>query len=879
MDCRQLFLHARTTFPDVMNSMVQNGFGNFTQKNFPERDEPDLRGDLFELVLRGIGDGIWGLNTETKEAYFSPGWKEQLGYSEGELEDRYETFEALLHPEDREKFNTALLDCLGPASDAFSVLYRMRHKGGGYRWILSRGSALRGRDGKAGRIIGLHTDITDVLSPYNERINYQKAILDTIKDAYIVTSGIEIVDVNSNFFFISGYTREELIHIKITDLIAEESMPEFERIRNLLREESYASSEIACRRKDGSPIQVEFVATFLDDLKSSAIVIVRDITEIKSSEKNLLHYQRLLQFVIEHNRNAVAVHDKDLRYMYVSRPYIELFNLQGKEIIGKHHYEVMPQMPEAFKEYHQRALRGEVIRSKEGPSAFNPEKYVVWECRPLYEDDNEIGGFILYIEDITERKKMEELLVNEKEQFKTTLMSVADGVISTDVRGNIMVMNSIAEKLTGWAFGEAKGRYVGEVLKIICEQTRTPVNDPMEQSMARGKPIEYGNILLVSKAGDELPVEISVAPIKHGDGKISGAVFIVRDVSQKRAEQRKIEYLSYHDELTGLYNRRYIEEARKALDSPENLPLTIFSIDVDGLKMANDAFGHEYGDQLLKRIAEILSRVCRPGDIIGRVGGDEFCILMKKTDEYGAALIEKKIQKEVAELKFYPIIASLAVGFAVKHSPEDDIKTVMALSDHFMYQNKIRSSKDMKSRTIELMLNQNYLLSKYERSHTERVSLYSEAIGRAMNLYDKVVQDIKTAGLLHDIGKIMIPASIINKPGKLTKGEMDLVKRHSEIGYQLLRAVDDYVHISMYVLHHHERWDGTGYPIGLRGEKIPLISRIIAVADAFEAMTAERPYKEKMTVEEAVEELRRCSGRQFDPKIVNLFIEKVVPTL
>jgi diguanylate cyclase (GGDEF)-like protein/PAS domain S-box-containing protein len=859
--------------------MEQNNVNKIKRKNCPDKDEADIRADLFSLVLKGTGEGVWDLNLETKEIYFSPSWKEQLGYSDSELANTCETFDALLHPDDREKSKSALPDFLGSASETFSTLYRMRHKDGVYRWILSRGTALRDQSGRAYRVVGFHTDITGILKPHLENINYQKAILDTIKDAYIVTDRAGIVDVNSNFFDISGYTKEELIHIKLTDLIAEESIPEYHWIRDQLLKEGRVSSEIVCKRKDGNPVHVEFVATLLDDSQSTVIIIVRDITEIKNSEKSLLRYQRLLRFVIEHNRNAVAVHDKNLIYMYVSQPYIELFNLQGKEIIGKHHYEVLPQMPEHFKEYHQRALRGEIIRSKEGPSAFNPEKYVVWECRPLYEDDEHIEGFILYIEDITERKKIEELLVNEKEQFKTTLMSVADGVISTDVHGNIMVMNSIAENLTGWVFSEAKDRHINDVLNIIGEQTRSPVKDPMEQSMAWGRPIEYNNTLLISKTGKELPVEISVAPIKHGDGKISGAVFIVRDVSEKRAEQRKIEYLSYHDELTLLYNRRYIEEARKILDTPENLPLTIFSIDVDGLKLANDAFGHEYGDRLLKKVAKILNRVCRPEDIIGRVGGDEFSILMKKTDERDAALIEKKIQKEVAALKFYPIVASLAIGFAVKHSPEDDIKTVVALSDHFMYQNKIKSSKAMKSKTIQMVLSHNYSISKYERSHTENVSRYCEVIARAMNMYDKAVQDIKTTGLLHDIGKIMIPSHIINKPGKLSKDEMDLVKRHSEIGYQLLRSVDDYAHISKYVLYHHENWDGSGYPTGLRGEKIPLFSRIIAVADAFEAMTADRPYRKRKTVQEAVEELKKGAGKKFDPKIVKLFIENVIPSL
>ena len=782
------------------------------KKNYPDTD----RAELLELVFRGNNEGIWDWNLETNEIYFSPRWKEQLGFADSELENKPDTIEMLLHPGDTDRYKSTLFGYLNSSSEVYSIQYRLKHKDGSFRWILSRGAALRDQNGKAYRLAGSHTDITDILKPYLENNNYQSIILDTLKDGHVFT-------------------------------------------------------EMASRRKDGSTLYVEAAASILSRSPFIRAFFLRDITERRNSEKKLFHYQELMRYIIEHNRNAVAVHDKNLNYMYVSQPYIELFNLHGKELIGRHHYEVLPSMPEDFKEVHRRVLRGEIIRSDETFSAFDAGKYVVWECRPWYEDDGSIGGFILYIEDITERKKFEQLMINEKEQLKTTLLSVGDGVISTDVRGNIVVMNPVAEKLTGWSISEAEGREINSVFRIIREQTRVPVEDFIMQILTQGKVIDYSNKLLISKTGNELPVEISVAPIVHSDGSVSGAVFIFRDVSEKRAEQRKIEFLSYNDVLTGLYNRRYIEDAMIDLDTPENLPITIFSVDVNGLKLANDAFGHEFGDQLLKTFADILKGVCQPEDVIGRVGGDEFCILMKNTDEDEAASIKERILDEMSKLKLYPIVASLAIGFAVKHSPEDDIKTVMVLSDHRMYQDKIKSRKTMRTQTIQMALDHNNLSHTHEQSHSYNVSLYCEAIARAMGFDEKSVQEIKTAGLLHDIGKIMISSHILNKSGKLSKDEFNLVKRHPEVGYQLLRTVDEYAHLSEFVLYHHECWDGSGYPIGLKDEEIPLFSRIIAVADAFDAMTGERPYQRTKTQSEAIEELKRGMGTQFDPEIVKIF--------
>jgi putative nucleotidyltransferase with HDIG domain len=197
-------------------------------------------------------------------------------------------------------------------------------------------------------------------------------------------------------------------------------------------------------------------------------------------------------------------------------------------------------------------------------------------------------------------------------------------------------------------------------------------------------------------------------------------------------------------------------------------------------------------------------------------------------------------------------------------------------ADNQMYREKLKHGKIMRSQTIETVLrNINF---KYDREqiHTERVSQYSEAIAKAMGLSEQAVNDIKSAGVLHDIGKIIIPPEILNKPGRLTDEEYAIVKRHSETGYQILKSSDEYAKLAEYVLYHHERWDGSGYPQGLKGEEIPLQSRIISVADAYEAMTAIRPYQKTQTKEEATAELLRCAGTQFDPRIVDVFVRQVL---
>ena len=193
-----------------------------------------------------------------------------------------------------------------------------------------------------------------------------------------------------------------------------------------------------------------------------------------------------------------------------------------------------------------------------------------------------------------------------------------------------------------------------------------------------------------------------------------------------------------------------------------------------------------------------------------------------------------------------------------------------------MYRHKLTESLSMRSRTIDLIMNTLFEKNKREMSHSKRVSEICESIAKTLRLNADAVNDLKTAGLMHDIGKIGIDEHILNKPNKLNKNEWDEIKRHPEIGYRILSSVNEFSEVAEYVLEHHERWDGQGYPRGLKGKKISLQARVIAFADAYDAMTSDRTYCKALSMEEALVEIKRCSGAQFDPAIAEVFVTDVL---
>lgn len=503
--------------------------------------------------------------------------------------------------------------------------------------------------------------------------------------------------------------------------------------------------------------------------------------------------------------------------------------------------------------------------------SLNNGKVTYYESRLVLYSEN---SYLAIVRDITERKLLEKALHEEKELLKMTLISVGDGVISTDEKGNVRLINEVAENLIGWKQDEAFGRPFEEVFNIINDKTKDKFDSPVNMVFSTGKIIELPEgTVLISKTGKYIPIEDSAAPIKDVNGKITGVVLVFRDATEKKRKQERIEYLSFHDQLTGLYNRRFYDEETARMDTSRNYPLSIIVADVNGLKLANDAFGHLIGDELIRKAAETLKKEFRSDDIIARVGGDEFVILLPKTELSVAEQLLERIKKAEATEKVGPIKLSISFGCAAKCTLDITMDEIFKSAEDNMYKQKLAESQSIRMKIINDIISSKYDGCEADKKRSKKTSELCGKIGEKLGLSVNDIEELKTAGLLHDIGNVTFDEEILRKPQELSEYESAVMKHHTEAGYQILRSVNEMARVAEYVLAHHERWDGKGYPRGLNGDNIPLQSRIISVADAFYAMTSDRLYRKTLSKEEAINEIKNNAGTQFDPYISEILIK------
>lgn len=326
-----------------------------------------------------------------------------------------------------------------------------------------------------------------------------------------------------------------------------------------------------------------------------------------------------------------------------------------------------------------------------------------------------------------------------------------------------------------------------------------------------------------------------------------------------------------HDALTGLYNRAFFEEELQRLNTGRQLPLSVIVGDVNGLKITNDVFGHYEGDKIIRAAAEVMGRVCRSEDIVARWGGDEFIILLPRTSEKTAENICNRINKACLGNNDTIIQLSISLGCATKLDVREDVRMTVKSAEDRMYRHKLFESRNFRRSLIASL--RDTLADRYQESaeHVERMEQLSVMIGTAADLTDTELDELKLLAQLHDIGKVAVNDNVINTPGKLDSAGWAEVRMHSEIGYRIALSSPDVSRVADYILYHHERWDGTGYPLGRKSYEIPKLSRIIAIIDAYDVMTHDRSYKAAMSHNEAIDELIRCSGKQFDPYFVEVF--------
>ena len=371
-------------------------------------------------------------------------------------------------------------------------------------------------------------------------------------------------------------------------------------------------------------------------------------------------------------------------------------------------------------------------------------------------------------------------------------------------------------------------------------------------------------------------LESVISPLYDINDEIIGVVGVTRDITEQQERYEEMVYISNHDYLTGLFNRRYYIKMLEEMDRKKEYPFSVINIDFNGLKIINDAYGHAIGDHALIKTANILTKNSPDSYIISRVSGDEFTMILpgcrnEETDQLIEKLLTAFSRERIANIEL-----SVAIGYYVKRDNTISIDEVRKLAENDMFRHKIMERKSVKNKAISAILKTLTEKHEAERLHSDRVAEFSCKLGETLGLSKPELLEHKTAALFHDIGKISIPDDIINKNGPLTKEEYEIMKSHTEVGYQILRAADEYSQLAIYASSHHERYDGQGYPNGLKGEDIPLFSRIISIADAFEAITSDRPYRKAKSIEFAANEIRTFAGVQFDPELARLFVEKVL---
>ena len=453
-------------------------------------------------------------------------------------------------------------------------------------------------------------------------------------------------------------------------------------------------------------------------------------------------------------------------------------------------------------------------------------------------------------------------------QVQKAVESTSDAIAIHDREGAISYQNRAHREMAGYTLKELNTIWEPAIIYEDPEQLKKIFTAVLCGGAWKGEQI------IKTKDDRKIMTLMQVDAVKDDKGKIIGVITTHKDITERKQADQQVLFLSYHDQLTCLFNRRFYEEEKRRVDSGENMPISLIMLDVNGLKLANDAFGHLFGDRILQLAAAIISREIRAADIAARIGGDEFVVLLPQCDHSEVEAVARRIIHATSTARIESLELSVSLGWSTKSEPDEAMDELFKRAEDNMYQRKLYEGPSMRGHAIKTIAQTMFEKIPGEKEHSDRVGSICESIGRAMGLSSDGIAEIRTVGMLHDIGKISLDQAVLNKPGGLTHSEWSEIKRHPEIGYRILSTVNEMALLAEYTLSHHENWDGTGYPRGLRGKDIPLQARIIRIADAYDAMISERSYKKALTHQEAIQEIAKYAGIQFDPSLANFFIDR-----
>lgn len=676
-------------------------------------------------------------------------------------------------------------------------------------------------------------------------------------------------------------------------------------------------------------------AFMLRGLAANAAVALENaqmLAERTNSENLARQSEQFLASIFSSIQDGISIIDTSMTIIRVN-PVMEKWYAHAMPLVGKKCYEAYYSRKKLCEgcptiETLKTGKAAYEVISKMGPGG----KAVGWldmYSYPLVDEvTGKIKGVIEYVRDITERKNAEEALRESEEKYRKIIEHSNDVIMLTKVDGTIEYLSPACRMVLGYEPDELIGRTPwlmhADDLKRVKGIFSQALNGSSESNF------EYR---ILTKNNEIKWVSHSWSPIVK-DGKVQLVVSIIRDISEpkKSSEQLRILYkeltesnrqmgqLALRDSQTGLYNQRYLSEVIESefyRTRRYDHPISVIMLDIDYFKSVNDVYGHDFGDLALRQLAVKLRRIVRRYDIVVRYGGEEFVVLSPGSNRAKAMAQAQRILEAVNLCNFGDKEHSikLKVSIAVVSYPEDRIKKGIDLisiaekilskvkkaggdkvySSTDLANNKGRPEEDISTDDVKLLRKKIETLTKsgrqnligsifafaktielrdhYTGKHVESTVRFATAIAKKLGLSDEDLENIRQAAVLHDLGKIGISDKILHKKSKLTDREFEEIKKHPQIAADIIRPIQFMHEIVPLVLYHHEHWDGKGYPTGLKGEEIPIGARIIAIADVYQALTSNRPYRKAFSKKQALEIIEEGSGTQFDPRIVDIFVK------
>jgi len=753
--------------------------------------------------------------------------------------------------------------------------YRLLRKDGSVRWVRDIKKCLETEEGKI--IQGAVYDITDrkeIEENLRQSEERYRSLVEHANDAITVSQDNKFKFANPAALKMTGYTEEEMYSLPISNFVhPKDREMVIERYHKRLRgEETPSQYQIRVITREGNIKWAEINSVKIAwNHRPAVLSFFTDITEQKQFEEALRASEEIYRNVVEHANDGIII-SQNLKIKLANSSILDILGYTEKEVLETSisRYLDPEEFNRAYYFFQEQTSKNEepgvfetVLQHKNGrevPAELNMGA-LEYQGKPAY---------LIIIRDITQRKQAEQKLSQQKQYFEALFKNSPEAIALVDTKKKIVDINERFATLFDYKLEEIKGNNIDTLLSRGKDLKSARY---FSEQALQGKNIEEETIRYDRR---ERPRSVHVKGIPvYLDGEIVGCYGVYSDISKRKRYEKQLQNYSLYDQLTELYNRNFFEEELNRLQKSREYPISIISADLDGLKLINDTMGHKVGDEYIKNCASLMKKSFRQSDILARVGGDEFASILTYTDEEEAKGVAERIRKHIKEYndmhQEFPL--SISLGTATAYSPAESLEEAYKQADDRMYHDKLLHSSEVRNRMMEGLMGTLSERDFLSQGHDRRVARLCQAIAEKANLSLRQQNDLQLLARVHDLGKVGIPDRILFKKGPLTPEEREIVNQHSEKGYRIALSSPDLARVADLILKHHEHWDGSGYPLGIEGKEIPLECRILAIADAFDAMTHPKDHRESLSREKAMEEIKNHAGTQFDPGLVELFLE------